>query len=128
MIRTTDIISYAKKHSIKTDKAAPDFFEGAVMGNGGLGVVVCSRPDGIVAYFGHNNIWDIRISESHKGKVGTFGELWQRMLAEKDTFADAEWHRNYNDTVIESYRQPYPRPYPASALYLFFDRKGYEVL
>lgn len=128
MIQTADIIPLAKKHSIKKNCAAPDFFEGAVMGNGNLGVIVCSRPDAIVLYFGHNNIWDIRISESHKGKVGTFRDIWQRMRNEKDTFAHAEWHQTYNDTVTTAYRQPYPRPYPASSLYLFFDRKEYEVL
>ena len=43
-----DILATAKKHSIKKDIAAPDFFEGALMGNGDLGVVACTRPDGIV--------------------------------------------------------------------------------
>ncbi len=128
MIQKTDIVQIAKKHAIKKETAAPDFFEGAVMGNGNLGAIVCSRPDALVVYFGHNNIWDIRISESHKGKVGTFNQLWQRMRSEKDTFANAEWHQAYNDTVVKAYRQPYPRPYPASSLYLFFDRKEYEVL
>ena len=128
MIQTADVISFAKKHSIKKDVAAPDFFEGALMGNGNLGVVVCTRPDGMVLYFGHNNIWDIRIEEGHKDKVGTFGEMWQRILDEKDTFATAPWHTEYNQALAQSYTKLYPRPYPASALYLFFDRKEYEVL
>ncbi len=128
MIKTADIVSFARKHSIKRDVASPDFFEGALMGNGALGVVACTRPDGMVMYFGHNNIWDIRIEEGHKDKVGIFDELWQRMLDERDTFADAPWHVEYNQALRQSYCNPYPRPYPASALYLFFDRKEYEVL
>ena len=121
-MQTADVISYAKKHSIKRDVAAPDFFEGALMGNGNLGVVVCTRPDGMVLYFGHNNIWDIRIEEGHKDKARTFGEMWQRILDEKDTFPTAPWHTEYNQALAQSYIKPYPRPYPASAMYLFFDR------
>ncbi len=34
------------------------------MGNGGMGVVVTTRPDAIALYFGHNNVWDIRIAEN----------------------------------------------------------------
>ena len=35
----------AAKHAICFDGPAPDFFEGALMGNGGLGLVVTTRPD-----------------------------------------------------------------------------------
>ncbi|MCW3109433.1 MAG: hypothetical protein JWQ09_3939 [Segetibacter sp.] len=41
----------AKKYSIICNKPAPDFFEGALLGNGGMGVVVTTRPDAIVLYF-----------------------------------------------------------------------------
>ena len=57
----TDILAAAKKHSIRRDIASPVFFEGALLGNGDLGVVVFTRPDALVMYLGHNNIWDIRI-------------------------------------------------------------------
>ena len=127
-MKPSHVTSYAKKHAIRKECAAPDFFEGALLGNGNLGVVACTRPDGMVLYFGHNDIWDIRIDEGHKDKVGTFDELWSRMLREKDTFAGAPWHWEYNQTVKSAYNQLYPRPYPASALYLFFDRKEFEVL
>lgn len=58
-----DIAEIAKTHSIKREIASPDFFEGALMGNGNLGVVACTRPDAIVLYLGHNDIWDIRVEE-----------------------------------------------------------------
>ena len=80
-MKTTDILAMAKKHAIEHDLAAPDFFEGALLGNGNLGVSVCSRPDGIVFYLGHNDIWDIRIEEGHKDKIGTFQEIWERILS-----------------------------------------------
>lgn len=62
----------AKLHPVTSDKPAIGFFDGALLGNGGMGVVVTTRPDGIVVYFGHNNVWDIRIAENHKDKIGTF--------------------------------------------------------
>ena len=124
-----DILSLAKKHSITRDVASPDFFEGAVMGNGGLGLVVCTRPDALVLHLGHNSIWDIRLAEDHKGKVGTFDEIWGRVLADKDHFPERDWFRAYHQTVTKSYHDySYPRPWPASSVYLFFDRKEYEVL
>ena len=42
----------AKKHSLSYHQPAVDFFEGALLGNGGLGAVVTTRPDGIMIYFG----------------------------------------------------------------------------
>ena len=56
----------AKQHPIVHEGPAPDFFEGALIGNGGLGAVVCTRPDAVVIRFGHNNVWDIRIAEDNK--------------------------------------------------------------
>ena len=70
-MRQFSIWETAKKHSIRKELAAPHFFEGALLGNGNLGVVVCTRPDAIVLHLGHNNIWDIRIEEGHKDKIGT---------------------------------------------------------
>lgn len=55
----------ASRHPIVRNTPAVDFFEGALLGNGGLGAVVCTRPDAIMIHFGHNNVWDIRIAENH---------------------------------------------------------------
>ncbi len=99
------------------------------MGNGALGLVVCTRPDAVVLHFGHNSIWDIRIEEGHRDKVGTFRDIWSRILEEKDTFPSRPWYAEYREAMLSSYaRNVYPRPFPASSVYLFFDRKGYEVL
>ena len=124
-----DTLQAAKAHSIRRDTAAPDFFEGALMGNGSLGAVVCTRPDALVIHFGHNDIWDIRIEEGHKDCVGTFDEIWGRIQAAPGDVHREKWYQEYVEKVTASYHDHvYPRPYPASSLYLFFDRKEYEVL
>ena len=124
-----DILSMAKKHSIRKELAAPDFFEGALLGNGDMGVVACTRPDAIVLHLGHNDIWDIRIEEGHKDKLGTFDEIWGRIQAAPGDVHEEQWYREYEKTVTASYlNYKYPRPYPAGTMYLFFDRKEYEVM
>ena len=40
----------AGRHAIEMNKPAQDFFEGGVLGNGGLGAIVCGRPDAVVIY------------------------------------------------------------------------------
>lgn len=124
-----DILATARKHSIKKELAAPHFFQGALLGNGSLGVVVSTKPDGISLYFGHNDIWDIRIEEGHKDKIGTFEEIWGRILSTPGDVHQEAWYQEYEKNVTASYlNYKYPRPYPASAMYLFFDRKEYEVM
>lgn len=124
-----DVFAAAGRHPICKDNAAPDFFEGALLGNGDLGVVACTRPDGIVLHLGHNNIWDIRISEEHKDKIGTFEEIWNKVKGIKGNPYDDPWYQEYMKEVTSAYHNyKYPRPYPASSMYLFFDRKEYEVL
>ena len=128
-MKQADILSLAKKHAIKKELAAPHFFEGALLGNGNLGVVVCTRPDAIVLHLGHNNIWDIRIEEGHKDKVGTFEDIWGRIQATPGDVHKEQWYQEYEKTVTASYSNyKYPRPYPAGTMDLFFDRKEYEVL
>ncbi|MBR6934844.1 MAG: hypothetical protein IKH41_05090 [Clostridia bacterium] len=128
-MKVQDTIKLAKKHSIRRDVASPDFFEGAIMGNGDLGLIVCTRPDALLMHLGHNNIWDIRIDESQKDKVGTFKEIWGKIINDKEDFGSRQWFADYCREVTASYHDHvYPRPFPASDIYLFFDRKGYEVL
>ena len=128
-MKKSDIVTLAKKHSIQKDLPSPDFFEGAILGNGNLGVVVSTRPDAVVCYFGHNDIWDIRIEESHLGRTSTFSEVFGRIQGEKETFHKSEWYREYEEMMGASYdKNSYPRPYPASALYLFFDKGEYRLL
>ena len=122
-----DTVLTAEKHSIRKDIASPDFFEGAVMGNGNLGLIVCTRPDAVVLHLGHNSIWDIRVEEGHKKDVGTFDEIWGKIINDKESFKSQQWFTDYCGKMASSYSYPYPRPFPASSTYLFFDRKEYEV-
>ena len=62
----------ATRHPIVSDKPAVRFFEGALLGNGGLGAAVMVRPDAMAISFGHNNVWDIRVSERNVAAIGTF--------------------------------------------------------
>ena len=102
-MKAADILSLARKHAICRELAAPDFFEGALLGNGGLGVVVCTRPDGIVLHLGHNDLWDIRIEEGHKDRIGTFDEIWSRIQAAPGDIHKEQWYREYERTVTDSY-------------------------
>ena len=72
----------AKLHPLTSDRPAPDFFAGALLGNGAMGVVVTTRPDAIVLYFGHNNVWDICLAEDYRDQIGT---AWH-----------GDYHMNYN--------------------------------
>src|SRR5260370_38630687 len=75
---------------------AVDFFEGALLGNGGLGVVVTTRPDSVMLHFGHNNVWDIRIAENHKDEIGTFAEIFEKVKALSPDLAAMEDDPLYN--------------------------------
>jgi len=121
----------AKKHSIDYLKPAPDFFEGALLGNGAMGVVVTTRPDAVVLYFGHNNIWDVRIAENHKDKIGTFREVFKKVDQIPTSFeklTDDPWYRDYNALTADNYSKPYPRPFPAGSVVLGFDRRDAELI
>ncbi len=121
----------AKKHSLQYDKPAVDFFEGALLGNGGMGVVVTTRPDGIMLYFGHNNVWDIRIAEKNREAIGTFDYVFDKVSKISDTLknlTDDPWYKQYSDMAQENYRQPYPRPFPCGSVLLGFDRRDAELL
>ncbi|MDB5126632.1 glycoside hydrolase N-terminal domain-containing protein [Mucilaginibacter sp.] len=121
----------AKKHSLTIDKPAADFFEGALLGNGGMGVVVTTRPDAIVLYFGHNNVWDIRISEKHRDEIGTFDSVFNKVKALPSTLnnlTDDTWYNQYNKLTSDNYSKPYPRPFPCGSVVLGFDRRDVQLI
>jgi len=123
--------SIAKKHSINMEKPAPDFFEGALLGNGAMGVVVSTRPDAVVLYFGHNNVWDIRIAEDNRKEIRDFRYVFEKVKALPDTLAnltDDPWYKSYNEMTAENYSKPYPRPFPCGSVILSFDRRKMQVL
>src|SRR6476661_4131663 len=141
----------ARRHAIEVRKPAPDFFEGGLLGNGGMGVVVCTRPDAVVLYFGHNNVWDIRVAENNQDKLLTFDEVWKRLrtASRSDSppvrapgfmpdgtteitvdlalYPDT-WFRDYCAMAGENYDQEFPRPWPCGSLVLGFDRRKAELL
>jgi len=121
----------AKLHPLTYDRPAPDFFEGALLGNGAMGVVVTTRPDAVVLYFGHNNVWDIRIAENNREKIGTFKEVFNRVKAISDTLSvltQDPWYKEYSEMTAENYGKPYPRPFPCGSVLLGFDRRNAEML
>jgi hypothetical protein len=126
-----DSTARAARHPIVRRTPAVDFFEGALLGNGGLGAVVCTRPDAVMVHFGHNNVWDIRIHESNKDKYGTFREVFERVKSVPATakrLDEDEWCREYFKMAREGYAKPYPRPFPCGTLVLGFDRREAELL
>ena len=121
----------ARTHPVISEGPAPDFFEGALIGNGGLGAVVCTRPDAIVIRFGHNNVWDIRIAEDNREKIGTFQEVFgkvQKIDTALKSLTEDAWYREYIAMCRENYAKPYPRPLPCGSLILGFDRRKVEVI
>lgn len=121
----------AAKHPIIADKPVPGFFEGALLGNGALGVVVTTRPDAVCLHFGHNNVWDIRITENNKEKIGTFDEIFtkaQTTLTGLPSIYHSNEFSEYLKLTAENYHKPYPRPFPCGTLLLGFDRREVELL
>ena len=121
----------AARHPIALDKPAVNFFEGAVLGNGGMGVIVCTRADAVMLHFGHNDIWDFRIAEAHKDEIGTFQEIFEKIKAIPATLKrleDDPWYSVYVQMAQENYRKPYPRPFPCGTLVLGFDRREADLL
>ena len=121
----------AKLHPLASDRPAIGFFEGVLLGNGAMGVVVTTRPDAVVLYFGHNNVWDIRIAENNREKIGTFTEVFNRVKSIPDTLSlltQDPWYREYSQMAQENYRKPYPRPFPCGSVLLGFDRRNAEMI
>ncbi|MBM3262497.1 MAG: hypothetical protein FJY97_03605 [candidate division Zixibacteria bacterium] len=126
-----DTAARAARHAIVRDLPSVNFFQGALMGNGGMGVVVCVRPDAVMMHFGHNNVWDIRTAENHKDKFGTFQEIFERVKAIPDTLSlltDDPWYAEYLRITADNYRHPYPRPFPCGTAVFAFDRREVEAI
>ncbi|MBN2327352.1 MAG: hypothetical protein JXR73_09360 [Candidatus Omnitrophica bacterium] len=126
-----DSFERAKLHPIAANHACVDFFEGALLGNGGMGAVVTTRPDAVVIYFGHNNVWDIRVAEDNQEKIGTFQEIFEKVKAiseELPSLNDDPWYNQYRTMTRENYAKPYPRPFPCGSVLLGFDRREVRLL
>ncbi|MDR2375570.1 MAG: hypothetical protein LBD96_03930 [Treponema sp.] len=124
-------VERARQHSITLDKPAINFFAGAVLGNGGMGVVVTTRPDAVQFHFGHNKVWDIRIAEDYQDETGTFEEIINRVKALPPglkSIRDDKWFDDYFNKMSANYSKPYPRPFPCGTVVLGFDRRQVELL
>ncbi|MFC9707801.1 hypothetical protein ACFTRD_06555 [Paenibacillus sp. NPDC056933] len=121
----------AKQHPVSFTGPAPDFFEGALLGNGGLGIVVTTRPDAVMLHFGHNNVWDIRLAEDHKDELLTFQEVYERLAAlpaDLVQLTDHPWYKQYCELAGQNYSKAYPKPIPCGSLLLRYDRRKAEVI
>jgi hypothetical protein len=118
----------AVAHPIVSKRPAVDFFEGAILGNGGLGAIVTTRPDAIEIHFGHNDVWDIRISEKNREEIGTFKEIFAKIKAISGNINEDKWFADYHLKCRENYAKPYPRPFPCGRAVLWFDRRDAELL
>ncbi|MCL5997889.1 MAG: DNA/RNA non-specific endonuclease, partial [Chloroflexi bacterium] len=130
-LSTLTPLERARKHPIVYHKPASNFFEGALLGNGGLGAVVTTRPDAVVVHFGHNNVWDVRVAENNQDKIGSFQTIFEKVQAIPSDYATLEqdeWYREYCELMQQNYRAPYPRPFPCGTLVLGFDRREAELL
>ncbi|TQK17693.1 glycosyl hydrolase family 65 [Microbacterium sp. SLBN-154] len=119
------------EHNVRRSGPAPRFMEGAILGNGGVGVVVTTRPDAIVLHFGHNDIWDERIDELHRDEVGSFRDVFakiKRAVADGRSIDSDEWFAEYMARMERAYGQPYPRPHPCGRLILGIDRRHTRVI
>jgi hypothetical protein len=126
-----DPLVRAVLHPIVHDGPAVDFFAGAVLGNGGLGAIVCTRPDALVIHFGHNDVWDIRLAEASREQLGTFAQVFAKVRAidpKLPRLEDDPWFRDYCQMASNPYSKPYPRPFPCGSLVLGFDPRDTEVL
>ncbi len=124
-------IERAAAHPIVSKRPAVNFFEGAVLGNGGLGAIVTTRPDAVEIYFGHNDVWDIRIAENNREEIGTFKEVFDKIKALPDTAKSIHQDPSLTDYLRkcrENYAKPYPRPFPCGRVILWFDRREAELL
>lgn len=129
--RQANAYEQASRHDIHFNGPATDFFEGALLGNGGLGVVVTTRPDAVMLHFGHNNVWDIRIAEEHADEIMTFQEVFARFAAlpaSLPQMTDNPWYQEYCEMAGDNYRKAYPRPMPCGSVLLRYDRREAEVL
>jgi alpha-L-fucosidase 2 len=129
----------ARKHTIVREGATPDFFEGMLLGNGDVGVCITVRPDALGLHFGKSDSWDIRVSEEHDSKVLPFSgvrKLWEQASEEAKRQGDPEMTylenkipvlKEYAETVGESYKKTWPRPWPCGIVWIHWDATRFQI-
>jgi hypothetical protein len=135
-----DGFQIARSHTIVRDAPTPNFFEGMLLGNGDIGVCVTVRPNALGLHLGKSDSWDIRVSEEHASKVLPFAgvrKLWEQASEEAKRQGHPEMTslenkipvlKDYAETVGESYRKTWPRPWPCGIVWLHWDATRFRVL
>lgn len=130
----------ARRHRIVRDLPTPSFFEGMLLGNGDIGACVTVRPDALGLHLGKEDAWDIRVSEDHYQHVKPFPELmrlWEKAGNEakrsgRPEMMSLESHnaefREYTESVVASYRKPWPRPWPCGIVWIHWDSRKVRVV
>ena len=118
-----DPVERASRHAIVRESPAVNLFEGAVLGNGHMGVIVTTRPDSLKIHFGHNSVLDIRAKSIPMDELGTFEELWGKFKK-----GDRGWLKAYNKKATEPSDTQEPRPWPCGSLLIGFDRRDAELI
>ncbi len=124
----------AKSHLIVHETPGPSFFEGALLGNGDVGVCAVVRPDALGLHLGKADVWDIRVSEDCYRDVLPFPELlklWERASEEAKRLGHPEmlhletnidFFREYTEKVGVSYdHRTWPRPWPCGTIWIHWD-------
>lgn len=135
-----DSAAIARRHAIVSTVPTPNFFEGALLGNGDVGVCVTLRPDALGLHIGKEDVWDIRVSEDHYQYVLRFDELlklWERASEEAKREGQPEmthleekigFLRDYTQKVSASYRKPWPRPWPCGIVWIHWDSRRVRLV
>ncbi len=135
-----DSVAIALRHPLVRTQPTPDFFEGMLLGNGDIGVCVTVRPDAMGLHIGKNDAWDIRVSEEHAAHIKPFAEvlqIWERASAEAKRQGKPEmlflesnidFFKQYSTLMQESYRKPWPRPWPCGTVWLHWDSRLLRVV
>ena len=140
VVMSLDSTVIARRHLIVNTVPTPNFFEGALLGNGDVGVCVTLRPDALGLHIGKEDSWDIRVSEDHYQHVLHFDELlklWERAGAEAKRHGKPEmiyledkidFLRDYAQKVSASYRKPWPRPWPCGIVWIHWDPRRVRLV
>lgn len=135
-----DAFLIAKQHTLRREIAGPAFLEGMLLGNGDVGVCAVVRPDALGLHIGKNDCWDIRVSEPAEDKVLPFADLlamWKRASEEAKRQGNPDmvhleenidFFREYSQTVAQSYRQKWPRPWPCGTIWINWDVRWVEPM
>ncbi len=134
-----DVFSIAARHVMEWKLPGPSFFEGALLGNGDVGVCAEVRPDALGLHIAKSDCWDIRVSEDPVDSVLPFDQLLQLWkLASEEAIrmgkpdmlyleSHTEVFRHYTETVSSSYRKKWPRPWPCGTIWMNWDPRWVRV-